>query len=142
MKESITSLLEKRNSNIILSIITFTLKITLIILFVNCSNTNPRINNSHNNKKDTLSIKNNGITELRFINKRADFGEVPSDTLLIQSFNFINTGNNKLVINYVNPDCLCTGFKLSEDTVLQGDTACIKLKFDTHNKFGKQKIYI
>ena len=109
--------------------------IAILILVLNCSN--------KENKEQENQIKkdNNSITKLEFINKITDFGNVPQDTILLSYFYFINTGDNELIINDVIPDCNCTGYKLSKDTVMPADTAYIKLEFNTEGKFGKQKKY-
>lgn len=136
MKKNTT--LPMKTKSKLIQTITF---ISIIILSIKCTNTDQKCNIFSGNNEEKQSYKNKRITKLSFINKRADFGNVPPDTLLVQTFNFINTGNNNLIINYVNPDCICTGYTLSEDTILPGDTAHINLKFDTHNKYGSQKIY-
>jgi len=141
MKKNITLSLKKTNSSKFRSIATIILSTSFIFLFLNCTHTNKKSNDFFDNNEDKLSLNNNGISKLRFINKRIDFGNVPKDTLLIHRFNFLNTSNNNLIINHVNPDCICTGYTLSNDTILPGDTAYIELKFDTQNKYGKQKIY-
>lgn len=86
-------------------------------------------------------ISKEGLSEMKFINKRFDFGDVSNDTLLIADFNFVNIGNNDLIIKYVNPDCTCTGFFLSNDTICPGDTAIIQLQLNTEDKHGFVKIY-
>ena len=87
-------------------------------------------------------ISKEELSEMKFINKRFDFGDVSDDTLLIADFSFVNISNNDLIIDYVNPDCTCTGFFLSNDTVCPGDTAFIQLQLNTEGKHGFVKIYL
>lgn len=79
--------------------------------------------------------------KLTFKNKTIDFGNISADTLLTAKYKFFNTGENDVVIYYVNPDCSCTNYYLSNDTILPGDSAFIILEFSTANRFGQQKIY-
>jgi len=76
-----------------------------------------------------------------FARKSFDFGEVSRDTLLLAKFWFKNTGDTTLVVEYVIPDCLCTRFNLSNDTISAGDSAFIELALSTIDKFGPLKIY-
>ncbi|MDE5417934.1 DUF1573 domain-containing protein [Labilibaculum sp. DW002] len=84
---------------------------------------------------------NHRLSSLIFINKYIDFGKVRQDTLLIGKYRFYNSGSDTLFIKYVNPDCSCTGYSLSNDTIQPLDTAFIELKFDTKEKLGFNKIY-
>jgi hypothetical protein len=53
----------------------------------------------------------------------------------------MNIGDNPLIIYGVNPDCGCTDFYLSNDSINPGDSAYIELVLNTEGKFGHQKIY-
>ena len=61
--------------------------------------------------------------------------------VLYAKYFFKNIGKNNLIIKYVNPDCICTGYSLSNDTISPGDSAYIELQFKTENKLGQQKIF-
>lgn len=91
--------------------------------------------------KKELAPKNIPLTEAAFVNRIQDFGVLPQDTTVSAEFYFKNTGKNKLIVDYVNPDCTCTGYELSKDTIAVGDSAFIRLDFNTKHKYGKQKIY-
>lgn len=80
-------------------------------------------------------------TNLEFSNKIHDFGTVRNDTIIYAVFNFKNVGKEKLIIKSVHPDCICTGFILSSDTILPGEDGYVKLNLDTKNKAGKIKAY-
>lgn len=79
-------------------------------------------------------------SEIKFINKKIDFGTVTGDTLLTAKYDFINTSNNPLIIYTVWPDCTCTGHYLSNDTISPGDSAYILLKMKTEGKEGATRI--
>lgn len=78
---------------------------------------------------------------LEFRNKIFDFGKVNQDTLLSAKYYFSNISDDSLIIYYVNPDCICTEYSISNDTIMPGDSAFIKLTLNTSNKSGEQKIY-
>ncbi|MCX6327671.1 MAG: DUF1573 domain-containing protein [Bacteroidia bacterium] len=94
-----------------------------------------------NKKNIQQSSQQRELADLAFKIKFYDFGNVSNDTILFAKYFFKNIGKNNLIINYVDPDCTCTGYSLSNDTISPGDSAFIELKFKTENKFGKQKIY-
>ncbi len=103
-----------------------------VSMLINC--TGITCENGNQTKKDP-------IAKLKFINKIHDLGDVANDTLLVIRYKFINTSNEILKINYVNPACICTAYTLSNNSILPNDTAYIELKFNTKEKYGKQKIY-
>ena len=63
------------------------------------------------------------LTEVRIKNK-------------VVKLNAVRTGNNPLFIEYVNPDCSCTGYEVSDSITFPGDSLQIMLKFDTTGKAG------
>lgn len=113
--------------------------IILLLFLVSCTGKNNETDNKQKTyeKKDKEAV----LTEMKFLNKKYDFGNVSSDTLLTARFDFINIGDNDLIIDYVNPDCTCTGYFLRNDTIAPGDSAYIELELATKNKYGEQKIY-
>ncbi|ALO15359.1 hypothetical protein L21SP5_01717 [Salinivirga cyanobacteriivorans] len=92
-------------------------------------------------QKLTKVEKKKIFSQVYFKNKYQDFGVLPQDTTVSAEFYFKNTGKNKLIVDYVNPDCTCTGYEVSKDTIAVGDSAFIRLDFNTKHKYGKQKIY-
>ena len=78
---------------------------------------------------------------LTILNKMVDFGNVKSDTILVAKFFFVNSGTQAVEIEYVNPDCTCTNYKLSSKTVNPGDTAYVELQVNTTGKYGRNRIY-
>lgn len=134
------NIISKRNYFFKLLLIS-TCLVFLFIILIKCTSKDKNKENTQF-KTDSLSTaKERTITELKFLNKRVNFGNVPEDTVLFSKFRFVNSGENKLIINYVNPDCICTGYTLSNDTVMAGDTAYIELEFNTEGKYGDQKVY-
>ena len=64
------------------------------------------------------------------IRKRAiDFGVVSANT------------DSIIVINYVNPECSCTGYKVSNYHIEPRDSVYVDLELNTKGKYGEQKIY-
>jgi hypothetical protein len=80
-------------------------------------------------------------SKLIFENKVFDFGQIEQDTVISAVFIFKNTGKKNLIIDYVNPDCSCTDYYLSKDTISPEDTASIVLFLNAINKLGKVKGY-
>jgi hypothetical protein len=79
--------------------------------------------------------------DVHFVEKIKDFGLIKNDTVLVAKYRFVNTGNSVLIIDYVNPDCTCTSYYLSQKRIMPNDTAYIELKFDTRQKMGSHKLY-
>lgn len=109
------------------------------LFLVSCNNNKKKIRT----EEYELGIKKETeiFADLKFDKRIYDFGDVSGDTTLIAKYYFKNTSNNNLIINYINPDCLCTSYKISKKFITPGDSAFIQLEFNTKGKIGKQKIY-
>lgn len=107
----------------------------VFIFLIGCMSHNSDV--SHNPK----SLTQNTLTELKFLNRIIDFGDVSNDTLLQAKYTFINTGAKRLIIDFVNPDCTCTDFYLSKDSLKPKDSGYVLLKFSTNGKAGEQKVH-
>lgn len=51
-------------------------------------------------------------------------------------YTLYNTGDSPLLIEYVNPDCGCTGYEVSDSIAQPGDSLQITLKFNSAGKAG------
>ncbi|HRW62313.1 MAG TPA: DUF1573 domain-containing protein [Bacteroidales bacterium] len=110
------------------------------LLFICC--TERKNEATSGQKEDNLIAQfSDPISDLKFDNKYKNFGKVNPDTLLTARFEFINIGDNPLIIYGVNPDCSCTDYYVSEDTIYSGEEAFIDLILNTKGKYGKQHIY-
>lgn len=79
--------------------------------------------------------------ELTFLNRWADFGSVPRDTILVARYDFVNSGRDTLSIRSVQPDCVFRGFYLSDEMIAPGDSAYVLLELGTGNMGGYLKNY-
>jgi hypothetical protein len=80
-------------------------------------------------------------SELIFENKISNFGIVTNDTIVCGTYYFKNISNNPLYIRYVDPDCTCTSYNVSSDTISPGNSEFIQLFMDTREKYGETKTY-
>lgn len=80
------------------------------------------------------------MTSVKVIEALIDLGKVSSDTTVSASYHFINTGKDTLKVGFVNPDCMCTSYDLSNKVTLVGDTLAVTLRVNTKNKIGEQKL--
>jgi len=74
------------------------------------------------------------VSSLEFDRQIIDFGDVRQDTLLTATYIARNTGQNDIVIAYVNPECICTSYRVSKTRVSPSDTLSIVLTLDTTGK--------
>ncbi|MBL7473296.1 DUF1573 domain-containing protein [Robertkochia sediminum] len=100
-----------------------------------------------NEKSNSPSKMDNGrrlkeLTKIEFEEKLIDFGDVISgDTTLTATYVIKNIGKNPLLIEYVNPDCTCSNFEFTMDTIKENERGLIKLDFNIKNKIGLNKFY-
>lgn len=82
------------------------------------------------------------LTDLKFNESVVDLGTIKTvDTLLVAHYTFKNIGKFPLLIEYINPDCSCTDYEHTKDTIPVNGDGFVNLKFDTKNKVGPQKVY-
>lgn len=79
--------------------------------------------------------------ELVIRKRTIDFGVVSADTLLQARYYLINNTDSIIVINYVNPECSCTGYKISNYHIEPRDSVYVDLELNTKGTYGEQKIY-
>jgi hypothetical protein len=112
------------------------LLVLLGIMILGSCNQNPK----PAKKQEKKIIESKDVPVLTFLNRRVDVGKARKDSSVIGKYYFTNTGNKKLVIDYVNPDCSCTGFYLTKQEIEPGDSSCLVLKMSTKNKQGEIQI--
>lgn len=81
------------------------------------------------------------ITTIVFEERIIDIGDVAPDTILTQDYQFKNTGDYNLKIDFIQTDCSCSDYKINSETIPPGEKGYIKLFLDTSNKVGKQIIH-
>lgn len=65
------------------------------------------------------------------------FGYMPTNAIVQHLYWIRNTGNDTLRIVSVKPGCGCTTAPLSKDEIAPGDSAQLKVVFDSKNMIGK-----
>ena len=80
------------------------------------------------------------VTSIKLLNRYIDLGDVNADTIIGADYFMINTGENELHVKYINPDCSCTKYESSSNTISPRDTLRISLYVNTKNKMGSQKL--
>ena len=78
---------------------------------------------------------------LTVLNRTMNFGNVMPDSTLVAKFFFVNSGTQKVEIEYVNPDCTCAGYRLSSKTLNPRDTAYVELQVKTSGRFGRHRVH-
>lgn len=100
-----------------------------------------------NEKKENLSSLNTSrrlleLTDLEFKTKVIDLGNIiEGDSVVRANYVFKNSGDKDLLIEYVNPDCTCTDYDFSKDTIPSGKEGFVELTYNIKDKIGSQKLY-
>ena len=82
----------------------------------------------------------NQMAELQLIHARQDLGSVERGVLLEAKFEIVNSSNDTLRILNINPDCSCTGYRISKTTLAPHQSDTLILTIDTENKIGDNQI--
>jgi len=85
------------------------------------------------------SLKTAGIT---FRQTAHDFGTIQQGAQVIAWFDYVNTGDGMLVIDQIKTGCGCTVPGWKKDPLAPGDSASVKVIFDSSGKTGYQNINI
>jgi hypothetical protein len=75
-------------------------------------------------------------TTVRWERDIATFGEVEEGTIVLDSFVVVNTGATPYVIRDVKASCDCTVLRRPAFPVMPGETATIRVEFDSRSKAG------
>jgi len=76
-------------------------------------------------------------TTVQIIDSSYNFGKVTDGEIVEYNFRFKNTGTHPLIIVNTAASCGCTVPEKPDQPVLPGETGCIKVKFDSHNRVGQ-----
>ena len=68
-----------------------------------------------------------------------DFGRLKKGEVVSNSFELTNTGQNPLEIRTHKTNCSCVRAEISEKTIAQGETAMVKVTFNTEGRRGNQQ---
>ena len=67
-----------------------------------------------------------------------DFGDIQQGDKVEHTFKLENSGNAPLIITNVQTTCGCTAPEWPKEPVMPGETAELKVRFDSTGKFGRQ----
>lgn len=74
--------------------------------------------------------------QIYFSEKNHDFGDIEQGDKVEHVFTFENTGNEALILTDVRTTCGCTAPEWPRDAVLPGNSAEIKVVFNSAGKIG------
>lgn len=86
-----------------------------------------------------ISAQSTGLQEKTTVQWEPDtlfFGEIDEGMILLDSFKVINTGDQPYIIRSVKASCDCTVLRFPKEPLLPGDTATIRVEFDSAGKAG------
>lgn len=118
----------------------FTLAVSAIILAAcnqrNSSNTESIDTNS--NSAAVTEVDSANAPVAKFENETHDFGKIKQGEKVNFEYKFTNTGKSPLVITNATASCGCTVPEWPKTPVKPGESAAIKVTFDSANKSGLQ----
>lgn len=86
-------------------------------------------------KEDSgFSDRTYSLTTVYFNDSAEDLGKIKSDTIVTRDYIIRNTGKDSLHVLFVSPDCNCTGYRLSSESVSSSDSITLSIDIDMQNK--------
>ncbi len=93
-----------------------------------------------NNPKTAQKVKQDGpLPKLEFESLKHNFGEIIQGESLSHLFTFTNSGEGDLIISQAKGSCGCTVPEWPREAIAPGETADIKVTFNSAGKKGNQK---
>lgn len=86
-----------------------------------------------------LTAQDTGLQEKTTVQWEPDtlfFGEINEGFILLDSFKVTNTGEHPYIIRSVKTSCDCTVLRLPKEPLMPGQTAAIRVEFDSAGKAG------
>ena len=84
----------------------------------------------------TQQVEIKDPTTVQIIDSAYDFGKVTDGEIVQYNYRFKNTGTKPLIITNATATCGCTVPEKPEKPVQPGETAFIKVKFDSKGRVG------
>lgn len=78
-------------------------------------------------------------TTVRWVPDTLFFDEINEGDILLDSFKVTNTGEHPYMIRNVRASCDCTVLRFPKEPLLPGQTATIRVEFDSAGKAGEAK---
>lgn len=122
-------MLDKGKTMMVLSAVLITVSIVLIVISIN-------ILMSKRQHKENSSFRDGvyDLTTVYFNDSTDDIGKIISDTVITRDYIIKNTGTDSLHVLFVSPDCNCTGYRLSSESVSSLDSIILSMDIDMRNK--------
>ena len=108
--------------------------ITVVIIFVCCNV--KRKDKVADGTASMAEMAAQDSTTVQLIDSLYNFGTVTEGEKITYNFRFKNTGNKPLIITNTTASCGCTVPEKPEKPILSGETAFIKVVFNSKGKAG------
>lgn len=80
-----------------------------------------------------------GYTTVRWDRDTIPYGQIEEGTILLDSFIVTNTGTAPYIIKEAKGNCDCTVLRYPSFPVMPGDSAAVRIEFDSDRKMGRAR---
>jgi Protein of unknown function (DUF1573) len=80
-----------------------------------------------------------GYTTVRWDRDTLPYGQIEEGTILLDSFVVTNTGAAPYIIKGAKSNCDCTVLRYPSFPVMPGDSAAVRIEFDSDRKMGRAR---
>ena len=88
--------------------------------------------------REKKSSQGGGDTQVEWVQKTWDFGELTAGEEVCHTFRFKNTGDRAFIIKKVETGCSCTTVNYDRAPVPPGKEGKIEITFNSSGRYGKQ----
>lgn len=85
-----------------------------------------------------VSLLNYAQPQLKFTESKKSFGFVKKGEIVNIEFNYVNSGNQPLIITNANVECSCTTVNFPTQPIMPNEYAIITVHFDTKSVYDRQ----
>ena len=110
--------------------------VSLFCLLIGCTN---KQQSGNENTDDSTSVQTDGKAPIMDFkgNEVVNLGQITEGKVITHTFEFENTGNAPLKIDYANASCGCTVPTWPKEPIAVGEKSSITVEFNSKNKEGK-----
>ncbi|MGZ3764401.1 MAG: DUF1573 domain-containing protein [Mucilaginibacter sp.] len=114
------------------------LGIIAVSMLMACNNSNQASSNLSTDNSGTTTAANGDGPVMKFDKETHDFGKIKAGDKVTYDFKFTNTGKSPLIIKDAVASCGCTKPEWPHEPIKPGESAAIKVTFNSAAKIGLQ----
>jgi hypothetical protein len=86
----------------------------------------------------SLAFHTNAQAKIKFTETKKDLGKVKKGDIVTAEYDFVNEGDQPLLITNYEVECSCTTAEFPKQPIAPGQSGKVTVKFDTKSAYDRQ----